>query len=122
MAKLLFSLRGVPDDEVAEVRDLLARHNVDYYETPAGKWGISAPGVWLKDVDRYDEVRALLDTYQKKRFTSQRDEYEQLKNQGKHRTMFDTLKEDPVRFFVYLLIVGVILYFSIAPFLNLAKD
>ena len=109
MAKLLFSLRNVPDDEAAEVRDLLALHNVDYYETPPGKWGISAPGLWLKQVDRYKEVKALLDTYH------------QLKQQGEHRTIVDAFKADPVRLVAYIVIIGVILYFSIVPFISLVK-
>ncbi|BBI59043.1 hypothetical protein HSBAA_03490 [Vreelandella sulfidaeris] len=36
MAKLLFRLRHVTDEEAMEVRDLLAAHGFDTYETQAG--------------------------------------------------------------------------------------
>ena len=41
MAKLLFNLRNVPEDEADEVRQLLTTHGVDWYETRPGPWGIS---------------------------------------------------------------------------------
>jgi len=32
MPILLFSLRGVPDDEADEVRELLTEQNIDFYD------------------------------------------------------------------------------------------
>ena len=48
MAKLLFNLRNVPDDEADEVRDLLTAHGVDWYETRPGNWGISTGALGLR--------------------------------------------------------------------------
>jgi hypothetical protein len=119
MAKLLFSLRGVPDDEAEDVRDLLTSNDIDYYETPAGKWGISAPAFWMKNPDQLEQARALIDDYQQQRFVSEREKYEQSRREGRHRTFVDIIREDPLKVLVYLAIVAGIIYFSIKPFLLL---
>ena len=67
MAKLLFNLRNVPDDEAEEVRALLSGHGLDWYETRAGLWGLGAPALWLRDADDYPRARGLLDDYQQAR-------------------------------------------------------
>ena len=40
MAKLLFDLRDVPDDEADDVRALLDAHGLDYYETKPAAMGL----------------------------------------------------------------------------------
>ena len=67
MAKRLFNLRDVPDDEADEVRQLLTAHQVDWYETRPGPWGISTGALWLRDAVAYPEARRLLDQYQQAR-------------------------------------------------------
>ncbi|MBE2293186.1 MAG: hypothetical protein J0L89_12590 [Xanthomonadales bacterium] len=67
MAKLLFNLRQVPEDEADEVRELLTAHGVDWYETAPGLWGLGAPALWLRDADDYPRARGLLDGYQQAR-------------------------------------------------------
>ena len=61
MAKIIFRLNGVPDDEARDVRELLANHAIDFYETSAGNWGVSMPAIWLKDDGQFEQARALLD-------------------------------------------------------------
>jgi hypothetical protein len=119
MAKLLFSLRNVPDDEADDVRELLEQNHIDFYETSAGNWGISVPAIWLQDKTEYPRAKSLIDDYQKKRFIQQRAVYEQLKREGKHRTLTDIIKENPLRFILYIIIILVLLYFSTRPFINL---
>lgn len=116
MSALLFSLRNVPDDEAEEIRQLLASNGIEFYETPAGKWGISSPGIWLHDEDKLPKAKSLIETYQKERFVEHRQEFEALKRQGKNRTIADVIAENPLRFVVYLAVIGVVLYLSIAPF------
>ena len=116
MSKLLIKLRHAPDDEIQEIRDLLQEHRVDFYETQAGPWGISAPGIWLNDEGEYERAKALLDDYQENRFREQRAEYEKLRSAGQHRTFLQNLLENPLQVILYTLIVGLILYFSISPF------
>lgn len=117
MAKQLLKLRNVPEDEVAEIYELLESHDVDFYETSAGNWGISMPALWLVDADQYPRVRAILDEYSQQRLERVRAEYETLKQEGKARSFVDMLKENPFKISLYLAIIAVLAYLSIAPFL-----
>jgi len=118
MPAKLFSLRGVPEDEAAEVRELLTRSGVDHYETPAGNWGVSAPAIWLNDADQLAKARSLIDEYQNERRVRVRAEYEQLKGEGKAETVMDRIRNDPFRFILYLALALFILYVSIQPFID----
>ena len=119
MAKLLFRLKNVNEDEAAEVRALLADNDIAFYETEPGNWGISMPALWLVNEADYPEVRAMLDDYSKQRYQRVREEYEYLKGAGKTRTFMDMAKENPFKVALYLAIVFVLVYFSIAPFLSM---
>lgn len=121
MSALLFSLRHVPDDEAEEIRQLLASNGLEFYETPAGRWGISAPAIWLHDQGQLQKAKSLLDSYQKERFIRRRQEFESLKNQGRHRTIVRAIADDPLRFVVYLAVIAVVLYLSIVPFFRFGR-
>ncbi len=112
MAKLLFSLRGVPEDEAEEVRELLNSHAVDYYETDAGNWGISMPALWVHDDETYAIARRLLDEYQHRRFIQQRAYYEQQKRLGRQRTCWHLLPERPLQVILSLGFIAFIVYLS----------
>lgn len=121
MSVLLFKLRHVPDDEANDIRELLESNDLDYYETSAGNWGISTPAIWLNNQDDLEKAKTLIDKYQHERGKNQREAYTQLKNSGEDKTILDVFKENPFRFFAYILIVLIILYFSTRPFLNLGS-
>jgi len=112
MAKLLFSLRDVPEDEAEEVRELLESHQLDFYETSAGNWGVSMPALWLHNNDDYTQARQLLDDYQQQRALSQRSKYQALKQQGMEQSFRQHVFANPIRFFAYLAIICLILYAS----------
>lgn len=95
MAKLLFNLRNVPDDEAADVRSLLEEHKVDFYETPIGLFGISAGGYWLRDKDAYPAARALIDDYQAQRRADARARQEQAERDGSAETFTALLRARP---------------------------
>ena len=116
MSRLLIKLRHAPEDEILEIRSLLQEHRINFYETQAGPWGISAPGIWLNDEHQYDRAKALMDDYQEKRFREKRLEYEKLRRAGQHRTFQQNLLDRPLQVLLYSLIAGLILYFSISPF------
>ena len=120
MSALLFSLRDVPDDEAEEVRQLLASNELKFYETPAGKWGVSAPAIWLHDQNELQRAKSLIDAYQQERFARGRQEFESLKSQGKNRTIIGAIAQNPLRFVVYLAVIGIVLYLSIVPFFRLS--
>ncbi len=114
----LFKLRNVPDDEAEDVRHLLADHDIDFYETHAGGWGISMPAIWLQDADQLAQATALIDEYQKKLTVQARAEYVQLKKEGKHKTVKDKIGENPVQFVLLFILSLFILYVSLAPFIQ----
>lgn len=121
MAKILFKLRNVPDDEAEEVRELLTNHHIDYYETSAGNWGVSMPALWVKDDDQFPEAKALFDAYQQARSIRVREEYARLRSEGKHKTIWDSMKQNPVLFVVYIFIVLSLLYLPFKLIMELAK-
>jgi hypothetical protein len=113
MSTLLFSLRGVPDDEADEVRELLVEHNINFYETPAGNWGVSMPALWLKDDSDLANAQILLNIYQQQRFIHQRELYLQSRLAGEHKTLLKALIERPLLYGVYFLAMGLVIYASI---------
>jgi hypothetical protein len=118
MAVKLFKLRNVPDDEAEDVRQLLSDHDIDFYETHAGGWGISMPAIWLRNGAQLAQAMALINEYQEKRTVQARSEYEQLKKEGKHRTVMDMISENPVQFVLLFILSLFILYVSLAPFIQ----
>jgi len=113
MSKLLFSLRGVPDDEADEIISLLTENNIDYYETSAGNWGISMPALWIKDPEEFEQAQKLLNEYHITRAITQREIYEQLKKEGKNKHFINSFTEKPFRFIIYLAAMAFILYIFI---------
>jgi len=110
MPTLLFSLRGVPDDEAEEIRILLTENNIEYYETSAGNWGISMPALWLNNKEELISAQQLLNDYHHQRAIKQREIFQDLKKEGKHKKIIDVFIEKPFRFIIYLSAIVFILY------------
>jgi len=119
MAVLFFKLRNVPDDEAADVRQLLQDHGIEFYETTAGTWGISMPGIWLQDNNRQDEAQHLLDGYQQNRQREARAAYEEARAAGVQRTVLTLISEAPLKVALLLAALLFVLYISIMPFMRL---
>ena len=117
----LFNLRNVPEDEVEEIRALLNSNGIEYYVTPAGNWAASAPAIWLNDERQRVQARVLIDDYQRERARQAREEYVQLQKAGKNRTIFDLLRENPIRVVIYLAAIAAVVYFSTMPFMGIGK-
>lgn len=114
MPILLVNLTGVPDDEADEIRNLLEAHDIPFYETSAGRWGISQPGLWLSGDARLKEAKALLTTYQHQRLEASR--------KAPPGESFTTrLRQNPLKMMAILVAVGALLYFLIAPFITLGQ-
>ena len=118
MAKLLFRMRDVPDDEAEEVRELLTQNEIPFFETFAGNWGISMPGLWLVNEQQFDEARALLDEYQEARSTRVKSQYLWQREQGEIRTFWESFRAEPVRFSVYLSLAALVLFLSLRFFVS----
>ena len=118
MAKLLFRMRHVPDDEAQEVRELLDQNEIEYFETFAGNWGISMPALWLKHDGQYEQARELLDRYQEERRVRIQSEYQLSRERGEARTTFQAFMENPIRFVSYMTLIGAVLFLSLRFFFS----
>ena len=114
----IFNLRNVPDDEAEEVRQLLVAHRIEHYETPAGRWGMSSPALWITDDDQRKHVTDLIAQYQQQRALAARQRYEEQKAQGQHLTLWGLVKLHPLRYVAALLAIGFIMLLSVGPFLK----
>ena len=113
MTTLLFSLRGVPEDEADDVRELLTEQNIDFYETSAGNWGMSVPALWLRDDADLEKARSVLNAYQQQRFLTSREHYLQLKKAGQQKTLLKAFIEKPLLYSAYLFTIALVVYVSI---------
>ncbi len=113
MSVLLFPLRGVPEDEAQEVRELLSHHTIEFYETSAGNWGLSNPALWLIDPIQLVEAKNLIAKYQQQRQAASKAEYQRQLEQGNNPTFLDSLKAHPFRFMVYFGLTLLVLYISV---------
>ncbi|NOR81825.1 MAG: hypothetical protein GQ529_13500 [Methyloprofundus sp.] len=113
MAILLFSLRQVPDDEAADIREVLEENHIDFYETNAGNWGISMPAIWLRDEQQHEQARQLINEYQELRRITIQEEYSRLKQSGKANTFLKNLWHYPVQTILFIAAMILVLYLSI---------
>ena len=113
MAILLFSLRHVPDDEAADIRDLLEENHIDYYETNAGNWGISMPAIWLRDEQQHEQARHLINEYQELRRITIQEEYTRMKESGVAPSFLKNLWHYPAQTVLFIAAMVLVLYLSI---------
>jgi hypothetical protein len=122
MAKLIYKLNSVPDDEADDIKSLLSDNKIAFYETPPGNWGVSLHALWLNDEDQYIEAKQLIDEYQLKRVQRATLETSQETEQGEVETLIQRLLNRPFQFISLLAIVFLVLYLSIIPFLEFGQD
>ncbi len=118
MARKLIVMRNMPDDEVEEIEALLSAHDIPFYQTPPGNWGISMPAFWVERDEDYPRARALLDEYGAARQQRVRAEYERRRRAGRHRTVIDEIREYPLRFLITMAFIGFLLYLTLYPFVG----
>jgi hypothetical protein len=121
MAKLIFKLRSVSDDEADDIKILLTDNQIDFYESPAGNWGISMHALWVNDESQCNQAKQLIDEYQRERAQRIRQETQQKIEEGEFETFFQRLLSRPLQFLVLLAIILFILYLSIMPFLQIGQ-
>ena len=121
MAVIIFKLNGVPDDEADEVRALLTDKGFDFYETSAGRWGISVAALWLKNDEDKALARTLIDEYQHQRQAQVKAEYEQLREQGELESPLSRLLSTPLQVIIYIIFIVLIIYLTLSPFIFIGK-
>lgn len=116
MARLLFRLTNVPDDEAMEIRQLLEENAIHFYETDAGRWKVGVDAIWLPDDTQYGQARAILDDYQQERTKKQQLVYAELEASGEAPTLAQKIAAHPIRFLAQVIAIIFILCVSIVPF------
>lgn len=111
MAKRLLNLRGVPEDEAADVRAFLDENRIDWYETPPGPYGLWHGGIWVSETGEFVKARQLMDAYQEQRARRARAEHAQAVQEGRAETFGDLFRQDPVK--VVLSIIGIVLLLAL---------
>ncbi len=115
MARLLFRLNDVPEDEINAVREILETHNVDVYETDSGKWGISVAAIWLREDEEYDYARALIEEYQRERQT-------QVQSDEEPQTLLERCQQRPVECLLVACAILATLALTVWPFVTAFSD
>lgn len=118
MSVLIFRLNDVSEEEAQDVRELLNDHDLDFYETSPGRWGLSVAGLWLKNENQKVNARELIDEYQ----LSRSQHFASLQNEYRQETLIDRLKKSPVQFIAYTSLALFILFISLSPFVNLLVE
>ena len=118
MAVIIFRLNDVPEDEAQAVRDLLAANDLEFYETSAGKWGFSVAAIWLKHGADKDRARILIEEFEQQRGLQMREYHDRLREAGQLETFFSRLAHNPLQVIVYILLIALVIYLSIIPFLG----
>ena len=117
MSYMLLNLRNVPDDEVAEVRELLEQHKIAFYETEPNRWGISAGAIWIKEDADASHAKDLMQIYQAERASHARAEYESASRDGTAETFWSQMRRQPRRLVMILFGVAIFVALSLWPFL-----
>ena len=116
MARKLFSLRNVPEDEAEEIRMLLREHGIEFHETSSGFLDLMTAAIWVDDDSRFEVARALLDNYQQARYQQARTAYHQLRTENRHTKFSDQLRREPLKLLLYLLLALGLLLLTTLPF------
>lgn len=117
MGRLLLNLRQVPEDEADEVRALLGEQGIAFYETQAGRWNLSLPGLWVDGAD-YVRARTHLDAYQRERLARVRAEHAQARERGELPNVWDNIRQNPVRVLLALAVIVGLLLLMAWPYLG----
>ena len=121
MSVIVFKLNGVPDDEADQVRALLDENSIDYYETSAGRWGISVAALWVKNDDDKPAARVLIEEFQSHRQEMIKAEYELLRSRGELESSLSRLLANPLQSIFYIIFILLIIYISLSPFISIGK-
>ena len=111
-----------PADEADDIRALLDRHHIPWFETSAGRFGVSFPAIWLADNDDWPRAKSLLDEYQHERSVRIRRIQQEQAESGNVETFLSRMRSHPLQLTALLCAVLVIAYFSVVPFFSLLKQ
>lgn len=116
MAKKLYPLRYVPDDEAEQMRILLREHEIDFHETSSGFLGVGTAAIWVNNAAQFDMARALISQYQEQRYQRAHGKYLERKATGEHTRFGDLYRKNPGRVITYLLMALFLMFLMTLPF------
>jgi hypothetical protein len=116
VAKKLYSLRNVPDDETEEMRILLREHDIDVHETSSGFFGIGSAAIWVNNVAQFDLAKELITRYQKQRYARAHQHYLEQKAAGVQTRFGDLYRKNPATVIIYLLFALFLIVLMTLPF------
>lgn len=122
MARLLFKLAQVPDDEAHEIRALLDEHQIHYYETDAGLFRVGLDAIWLADGTQEERARELIREYQAERAVRQQQNYAQLVEAGQVPSVWQYFCAQPIRFIAVALAIMFVAGLTLIPFVMLLRN
>lgn len=67
MSYMIFKISGAPGDEAEDIRILLEKNSVSYYETPHGDFMSDTAALWVETEEEYIKARGLIDPYERER-------------------------------------------------------
>lgn len=112
MAQLVFRLKNVPEQEADDIRELLTEHQIEFYETSAGRWQISMAGIWVKDKAQAAQAKQLISEDQAQRAQ------QATPISGKDWLVgfLTHARQNPVEFIFTLLAIAMVLSLTLIPF------
>lgn len=122
MARLLFKLAQVPDDEAQDIRALLDEHQISYYETNAGFFRVGLDAIWLADGTQEERARELIREYQAERCVRQQQNYAQLVEAGQVPSVWQVFCAQPIRFVASLIAIIFVAGLTLIPFVMLLRN
>ena len=119
MAQRIFSLHDVPVDEAEDIFALLDDAQIAWYQTAPSVWGLSTPAIYVYQASDVAAARTLIDEYQRERSVRLRESGVTPARGAAAllRSLLSDWLNKPVRMTALLVIVGLVLYFSIKPFM-----
>lgn len=121
MSVLLFKLYNVPEDEAYEVRQLLAEHAFQTYETQTGFFGLGVTAIWLENDEQLHQARAVINRYQADRSARQRAFYAEQRASGEGPTLLKNLLAKPLQSLAMFALMILVLTVSFVPIWALIK-
>ena len=115
MSKLLLNLRNVPDDEADDVRAMLEKQKISFYETTPSRWGVSAGGIWVTEDQDIAAAKLAMADYQQQRGARARDEYAAAKRAGTAETFGSVVRAQPLRVVFLVLVIVCVLGLMALP-------
>ncbi|WP_417551792.1 DUF6164 family protein [Marinomonas fungiae] len=112
MAQLVFRLKNVPDEEADDIRGLLNEHEIEFYETSAGRWQISMAGIWVRDKTQAQQAKVLIAEDQAQRATRA----QQITTRDWLAGFITHARQNPVEFVFTVVAVLLVLSLSVIPF------